>query len=84
MGYAPQREMQQKQMHQKSRLHDPFFGLKGSMARPTSIATEIMDTEWEEEEDDMEEMEMMSDIEEANSPRDSLNSVSRSSYRSSE
>lgn len=61
-------------MRQKSHLHDPFFGLKGLDQRPISVATEIVDTEWDEEEDDL-----VSEIEDddPNSPRISLNSVSR-------
>lgn len=58
-------------MRQKSHLHDPFFGLKGLDQRPISVATEIVDTEWDEEEDDL-----VSEIEDddPNSPRISLNS----------
>lgn len=58
-------------MRQKSHLiHDPFFGLKGLDHRPASVTTEIVDTDWDEEEDIVSEIE-----DEPVSPRDSLNSV---------
>lgn len=62
-------------MQQKSRLHDSFFGMKGPEPRPSSIATEIVDTEWDDED-------IISDIEddEADSPRMSLQSVSGSAW----
>ncbi|KAI1142768.1 hypothetical protein F5Y05DRAFT_130726 [Hypoxylon sp. FL0543] len=62
-------ERSHREMRQKSHLHDPFFGLKGLDPRPTSVATEIVDTEWDEEED-------ISEIEDddPDSPRISLNS----------
>ncbi|KAI2466619.1 hypothetical protein F4781DRAFT_445014 [Annulohypoxylon bovei var. microspora] len=65
-------ERSQREMRQKGHLHDPFFGLKGLDPRPTSIATEIVDTEWDEDEDD----DIVSEIEEddPDSPRISLNS----------
>lgn len=66
MVERPHREMQQ-----RSRTHDSFFGMKGPEPRPSSIATEIVDTDWDEDE-------IVSDIEEEedpNSPRLSLNSV---------
>lgn len=58
------------EMRQKSRLHDPFFGLKTMDLRPDSVATEIMDTDWDDD--------IISDNEDelTNSPRVSLNSVS--------
>ncbi|KAK9769787.1 putative SAM and PH domain-containing protein [Seiridium cardinale] len=64
MVERPHREMQQ-----KTRLHDSFFGLKGPEPRPSSIATEIVDTDWDEED-------IVSEIEDddPNSPRVSLNS----------
>ncbi|KAI0175610.1 hypothetical protein GGR52DRAFT_319450 [Hypoxylon sp. FL1284] len=64
-------ERSHREMRQKSHLHDPFFGLKGLDLRPTSIATEIVDTEWDEDDDDI-----VSEIEDddPNSPRLSLNS----------
>ncbi|KAI2618503.1 hypothetical protein GGR54DRAFT_158992 [Hypoxylon sp. NC1633] len=64
-------ERSHREMRQKSLLlHDPFFGLKGHDLRPTSVATEIVDTDWDEDED------IVSEIEEddPNSPRLSLNS----------
>ncbi|KAI1774026.1 hypothetical protein F4818DRAFT_88998 [Hypoxylon cercidicola] len=63
-------ERSHREMRQKSHLHDPFFGLKGLDPRPTSVATEIVDTDWDEEDD------MVSEIEDddPNSPRISLNS----------
>lgn len=69
--YRPS-ERSQLEMRQKSRLHDPFFGLKTMDLRPTSVATEIVDTDWDGDED-----EIISDIEDdsTNSPRVSLNSV---------
>lgn len=63
-------ERSHREMRQKVHLHDPFFGLKGLDLRPSSIATEIVDTEWDEE-DDVSEIE----DEDPNSPRISLNSV---------
>ncbi|KAI5920074.1 hypothetical protein F4810DRAFT_703199 [Camillea tinctor] len=63
------------EMLQKSRLHDAFFGLKGFEPRPSSIATEIVDTDWDEED------EIVSEIEDddPNSPRVSLNSSGQQS-----
>ncbi|KAI1374053.1 hypothetical protein F4677DRAFT_461636 [Hypoxylon crocopeplum] len=64
-------ERSHREMRQKSHvLHDPFFGLKGHDLRPASVATEIVDTDWDEDED------LVSEIEEddPNSPRISLNS----------
>jgi hypothetical protein len=57
-------------MQQKSRLHDSFFGMKGPEPRPSSVATEIVDTDWDEDD-------VFSEIEDddPNSPRVSLNSV---------
>ncbi|XXG93904.1 hypothetical protein Hte_000154 [Hypoxylon texense] len=66
-------ERSHREMRQKSHLlHDPFFGLKGLDPRPTSVATEIVDTEWDEDEED----DLVSEIEDddPNSPRISLNS----------
>ncbi len=57
-------------MRQKQSLRDTFFGLKGEQQlRPTSVATEFMDTDWDDDED-----EIVSEFEE-NSPRVSVNSV---------
>ncbi|KAI1390233.1 uncharacterized protein F4822DRAFT_401310 [Hypoxylon trugodes] len=63
-------ERSQREMRQKSHLHDPFFGLKGLDPRPTSVATEIVDTDWDEEEDIVSEIE----DDDPDSPRISLNS----------
>ncbi|KAI1083273.1 hypothetical protein F5B20DRAFT_454341 [Whalleya microplaca] len=67
-------EQLQREMFQKSRLHDPFFGLKGLEPRPTSVATEIVDTDWDEDD-------IISEIEDddPNSPRVSLNSSGQQS-----
>ncbi|ORY65890.1 uncharacterized protein BCR38DRAFT_168374 [Pseudomassariella vexata] len=61
------------EMSQKTHMHDSFFGLKCTGLRPSSVATEIVDTDWDQDEDDI-----ISDIEddESNSPRISLNSSS--------
>lgn len=59
-------------MRQKNQLHDPFFGLKGYDPRPTSVATEFVDTDWDEEDDIVSEIE----DDDPDSPRISLNSVS--------
>lgn len=58
-------------MLQKTRHQDSFFGMKGPQPRPTSVATEFVDTDWDEDE-------IISDMEDddANSPRVSMNSVS--------
>ncbi|KAI0383687.1 hypothetical protein F5Y04DRAFT_19168 [Hypomontagnella monticulosa] len=63
-------ERSHREMRQKVHLHDPFFGLKGLDIRPSSIATEIVDTEWDEEDDVVSEIE----DDDPNSPRISLNS----------
>ncbi|XDG10080.1 hypothetical protein ABKA04_009695 [Annulohypoxylon sp. FPYF3050] len=63
-------ERSRREMRQKNTFHDPFFGLKGLDPRPTSIATEIVDTEWDEEEDTISEIE----DDDPDSPRISLNS----------
>ncbi|RYP79623.1 hypothetical protein DL769_002862 [Monosporascus sp. CRB-8-3] len=62
------REYSREEMRQRAR-HESFFGMKGRDPRPTSVATEIVDTDWDEED-------IISDIEddEPNSPRVSLNS----------
>ncbi|KAJ1331293.1 SAM domain (Sterile alpha motif) [Microdochium nivale] len=71
--YRPS-EQSQMEMRQKSRLHDPFFGLKTIDLRPESVATEIMDTDWDDD--------IISDNEDelANSPRVSLNSSGQPSF----
>ncbi|OTB15734.1 hypothetical protein K445DRAFT_75236 [Daldinia sp. EC12] len=63
-------------MRQKSQLHDPFFGLKGFDPRPTSVATEIVDTDWDEEDDIISEIE----DDDPDSPRISLNSSGQPSF----
>jgi hypothetical protein len=60
-------------MRQKPAPQNTFFNLKQEpqQHRPTSVATEFVDTDWDEEEDDGEVSEA-----EDNSPRVSLQSVS--------
>ena len=60
----------QREMAQKARLHETFFSLKNPEPRPNSVMTEFMDTEW-----DQASVEIVSENEEENSPRHSLNSV---------
>lgn len=67
-------EQSRREMQQKTRLHDSFFGLKGPEPRPSSIATEIVDTDWDEDDDIISENE---EDDGNNSPRLSLNSVRR-------
>lgn len=56
------------EMRQKSNLRDTFFGLKSEpQNRPVSVATEFVDTDWDEE--------IISEAED-NSPRHSVHSVS--------
>lgn len=60
-------------MRQKPVPRDTFFSLKNDsqLHRPTSVATEFVDTDWDEEEE-----EIVSDVEEDdNSPRLSVQSV---------
>jgi hypothetical protein len=62
-------------MRQKPAPQNTFFNLKHEpqqQTRPTSVATEFVDTDWDEEDDDA-----MSEPE-GNSPRLSLQSVSGS------
>ncbi|KAI1810573.1 hypothetical protein GGS20DRAFT_566949, partial [Poronia punctata] len=58
-------------------FYESYYESKTSEYRPMSITTEILDTEWEEEEDE----EIVSEMEdnEANSPRVSLNSTGQHS-----
>jgi hypothetical protein len=65
-------ELSRQEMQQRAPSHDSFFSLKGADLRPGSVATEFVDTDWEEDG-------IISDLEddESNSPRTSLNSVSR-------
>jgi hypothetical protein len=58
-------------MVEKATLRDTFFSLKRErQRRPTSVATEFVDTDWDDDD-------IISDLEEPidNSPRHSLNSV---------
>ena len=59
------------EMLEKAHLHETFFGLKGVRERPVSVATEFMESEWDDDE-------ILSDVEDGeNSPRISVNSVRR-------
>ncbi|KAK8125298.1 uncharacterized protein PG998_001057 [Apiospora kogelbergensis] len=69
-------EQSRREMQQKARPHDSFFGLKGPEPRPSSIATEIVDTDWDEDEDIISENE---EDDGNNSPRLSLNSSGQQS-----
>ena len=66
-----------RQMSQKAHLSDQFFSFKSLTPgeRPVSVATEFIDVDWDEDEDE----EIVSEIEEDDeceiSPRTSLNSV---------
>jgi len=53
-------------MFQRGQPKDQFFNMKALAPRPISTATEMFDTDFEDD---------MSEIEEADSPRLSLNSV---------
>lgn len=53
-------------MFQRGELKDPFFNMKALAPRPVSNATEMFDTDFEDDD---------SEVEEADSPRFSLNSV---------
>ena len=62
-------------MEERSSLRDTFFSRKReTQRRPVSVATEFMDTDWDDEED------ISTDFEEPgdNSPRASIHSVSSS------
>lgn len=64
-------------MRQKPLPRDAFFSLKNDsqiLQRPTSVATEFVDTDWEEEQEEDDDEEIISDVED-NSPRLSLQSV---------
>lgn len=70
-NYSPQTPIDPRvEMFQKGQPTDAFFNMKALAPRPVSDATEMFDTEFED-----------SDVEESNSPRLSVNSVSRF-YRS--
>lgn len=61
-------------MRQKPAAQEPFFSFRSNSfrhdsRRPTSVATEFVDTDWEED------GEIISDNEDDNSPRLSLQSV---------
>jgi hypothetical protein len=58
-------------MFQRGELKDQFFNMKALAPRPLSEATEMFDTDFEDDE---------SDREDANSPRFSLNSVGKRSH----
>lgn len=64
-----------REMSQKPAARDTFFSLKNEpqSMRPTSVATEFVDTDWDEDD-------IISDAED-NSPRVSLQSVSGSKSR---
>ncbi|KAF6841159.1 sam and ph domain-containing protein [Colletotrichum plurivorum] len=53
------------EMREKATMRDTFFGLRSEPQRPTSVATEFMDMEWDDE--------VLSEMED-NSPRISVNS----------
>ncbi|OBR15541.1 PH domain-containing protein [Colletotrichum higginsianum IMI 349063] len=53
------------EMREKPTMRDTFFGIKAEPQRPTSVATEFMDMEWDDE--------VLSEFED-NSPRISVNS----------
>ena len=65
-----ERRLHHQEMRQKQSLRDTFFGLKNEprQQRPNSVATEFMDTDWDDEDQN-------SEIED-NSPRISVGSVS--------
>jgi hypothetical protein len=64
------------EMLEKAHLHETFFGLKGVRERPVSVATEFMESEWDDDE-------ILSDVEDGeNSPRVSVNSVRLHLHRS--
>ncbi|EGY22737.1 hypothetical protein VD0002_g969 [Verticillium dahliae] len=61
-----ERRLHHSEMRQKANLRDTFFGLKSEpQDRPISVATEFVDTDWDEE--------IISEAED-NSPRHSVNS----------
>lgn len=65
----------------ENRFHNAYFGLKDPEIRPVSVTTEIVDTEWDEDEivSEIEEEYEDEEEEEANSPRVSLNSTGQQS-----
>lgn len=57
-------------MLQKAHLHETFFSMKGAKERPVSVATEFMESDFDDDE-------ILSEIDDGeNSPRASVNSVS--------
>ncbi|KAH7162848.1 SAM and PH domain-containing protein [Dactylonectria estremocensis] len=70
--YNPGERRTYQEMRQKPIPRDTFFSLKNDsqLYRPTSVATEFVDTDWDEEEDE----EIISDVEDDNSPRLSVQS----------
>ncbi|KAH8737485.1 hypothetical protein BGZ61DRAFT_16686 [Ilyonectria robusta] len=77
--YNPGERRTYQEMRQKPVLRDTFFSLKNDsqLDRPTSVATEFVDTDWDEEE----EVEIVSDVEEDdNSPRLSVQSSGQPSF----
>ncbi|KAJ4235912.1 hypothetical protein FSOLCH5_007267 [Fusarium solani] len=70
------------EMRQKPLPRDTFFSLKNDsqiLQRPTSVATEFVDTDWEEEQEEDDDEEIISDVED-NSPRLSLQSSGQPSF----
>ncbi|KAH8675728.1 hypothetical protein BX600DRAFT_507942 [Xylariales sp. PMI_506] len=66
-------ERSRPEMQQKAHILHPFFASRVPELRPDSVATEIVDTDWDEED-------ITSDIDDdANSPRVSLNSSGQQS-----
>ncbi len=67
-GYSPTTPIDHRvEMFQKAHPKDAFFNMRQQAARPMSDATEMFDTDFEDDE---------SEIEDSNSPRLSINSVS--------
>ncbi|KAI5861772.1 hypothetical protein GGS23DRAFT_598178 [Durotheca rogersii] len=64
-------------MRQKGYFQDSFFGMKGFEARPISVATEFVDTDWDEEDEEDATSEI--EDEDPDSPRVSLNSSGQQS-----
>ena len=67
-GYSPTTPIDHRvEMFQKGHPKDAFFNMRQLAARPMSDATEMFDTDFEDDE---------SEIDDSNSPRLSINSVS--------
>jgi hypothetical protein len=74
-SYSPATPMDPRvEMFQKGHPKDPFFNMKARAPRPMSDATEMFDTDFEDDQ---------SEIEDNNSPRLSINSVSAITLHSS-